>query len=450
MSDNQLAIIPPTASIPHAAEAAVSGLASPHSRRVYAAQIAKFLESAYPISRTGVQSWVRDLRTKGKKSSVTNQSLSAVKLLVRELAERDLLDRTTLHAIESIKGDRQKGVRVGRWLTLEEAKEILTLPEGENEERDRALLSLLLGCGLRRAEIVNLTWGHVGYRWGRMALVDFVGKGNRIRTVAVPKWVEDAINEYSACQTRVLDECEGFMASSLRIGSAVRKENNHVQTSNQMDMHLPATVDAKGRREVRGLSCSGRDSKDNGVLDNEDEFEDELGTTGEYHEREMAYREVASGPDSMRAPIGELLGTVAEDRLTERIGSVRGLPSSSGDGETNGADYPPDFPYPPVSPVAAPSKSPKHSDKIFPLSESGVWWIVKTYAARIGINLAPHDLRRSYAALADEGGAPLKTIQQEMGHASIQTTERYLSSIRSFKPGQGAGDHIRVGKTTLD
>jgi integrase len=41
-------------------------------------------------------------------------------------------------------------------------------------------------------------------------------------------------------------------------------------------------------------------------------------------------------------------------------------------------------------------------------------------------NLAPHDLRRTYAKLAHQGRARLEQIQISLGHASIQTTERYL------------------------
>jgi len=41
-------------------------------------------------------------------------------------------------------------------------------------------------------------------------------------------------------------------------------------------------------------------------------------------------------------------------------------------------------------------------------------------------NLAPHDLRQSYAKLAHHGQAPIEQIQISLGHASIQTTERYL------------------------
>jgi len=44
----------------------------------------------------------------------------------------------------------------------------------------------------------------------------------------------------------------------------------------------------------------------------------------------------------------------------------------------------------------------------------------------LGVALAPHDVRRTFAKLAHKGRAPLEQIQISLGHASIQTTERYL------------------------
>jgi integrase/recombinase XerD len=61
------------------------------------------------------------------------------------------------------------------------------------------------------------------------------------------------------------------------------------------------------------------------------------------------------------------------------------------------------------------------------LAQVGVWWLVKEYAERIGIkNLAPHDLRRTCAKLCRKSGGDLEQIQMLLGHASIQTTEKYL------------------------
>ena len=56
-------------------------------------------------------------------------------------------------------------------------------------KRDRALLSLLLACGLRRHEVAELTTDHLRQREGHWAIVDLSGKGGHVRTVPVPDWV---------------------------------------------------------------------------------------------------------------------------------------------------------------------------------------------------------------------------------------------------------------------
>jgi integrase len=55
------------------------------------------------------------------------------------------------------------------------------------------------------------------------------------------------------------------------------------------------------------------------------------------------------------------------------------------------------------------------------LTSQGIWRVVEKYS-----DVAPHDLRRTYAKLAHRGGAKLDQIQLSLGHASLMTTERYL------------------------
>jgi site-specific recombinase XerD len=60
--------------------------------------------------------------------------------------------------------------------------------------------------------------------------------------------------------------------------------------------------------------------------------------------------------------------------------------------------------------------------------------IVKEYVGAIGVpELAPHDLRRTFARLAFLGGATLEQIKESLGHSSVQTTERYIGSMQDFK-----------------
>lgn len=76
------------------------------------------------------------------------------------------------------------------------------------------------------------------------------------------------------------------------------------------------------------------------------------------------------------------------------------------------------------------------------LSERMIWHIVMKYARSLGLpeKLAPHDLRRTCAKLCRDSGGELEQIQFLLGHASIQTTERYLGSRQNLK--QAVNDRL--------
>jgi integrase len=62
--------------------------------------------------------------------------------------------------------------------------------------RDGAILGLLLGCGLRRSEVVGLTVEQLQMREGRWVIVDLLGKGRRLRTVPVPSWSKQLLDAW--------------------------------------------------------------------------------------------------------------------------------------------------------------------------------------------------------------------------------------------------------------
>ena len=85
--------------------------------------------------------------------------------------------------------------------------------------------------------------------------------------------------------------------------------------------------------------------------------------------------------------------------------------------------------------------------KVFPFAPCHAYTIVRDTARAAGLGeVRPHDLRRSYAQLSREGGADIDQIQKTLGHASIQTTERYLNTHLEMRQGKACGDHIRLLK----
>ena len=70
--------------------------------------------------------------------------------------------------------------------------------DGEDlrSNRDLAMMAVLLGCGLRRAELSALKVEDMQNRQGRWAIVDLVGKGGHVRTVPMPMWVKEAVDRW--------------------------------------------------------------------------------------------------------------------------------------------------------------------------------------------------------------------------------------------------------------
>jgi integrase len=120
-----------------------------------------------------------------------NLRLGAVRRLAYEAADCGLLSADLAAGIRRVKGLKKNGVRMGNWLTDEQARSFWQSPDHARMKgkRDRALLALLLACGLRRHEAANLRVEDLQQREDHWAIVDLVGKGRHIRTVPMPDWV---------------------------------------------------------------------------------------------------------------------------------------------------------------------------------------------------------------------------------------------------------------------
>jgi site-specific recombinase XerD len=273
---------PPSPDLTVVKKLALDAVASPLTRAMYARALDDFLtwcqERRAAFTRAAVLEYRTHLAAELAPASV-NQKLSAIRKLATEAVYAGLLDAAVAQGVRDVKGAQQQGVRAGNWLTKRQAEELLAKPDPTTikGKRDRAILALLIGCGLRREEVSRLAFDHLQQRDGRWCVVDLVGKHGRIRTVPMPPWTQAAIEDWKAAA----DVTGGFL-----------------------------------------------------------------------------FRGVNKG-----------------DRVT---------------GES--------------------------------LTSQGIWRCVEAY----GDGIAPHDLRRTYAKLAHKGGAKLDQIQISLGHASIQTTERYL------------------------
>jgi site-specific recombinase XerD len=269
----------------------LDSVSSPITKRVYNMALDEFLGWFQQAPRPGftkatVSAWRVSLEARGFGSSSIIIRMSAIRKLAGEAADNGLLAPELAAGISRVKSAKSQGIRVGNWLSLRQAQALLSAPDIATLKglRDRAILAVLLGCGLRRSEVAALTFTHVQQRDGRWCIVDLVGKHGRVRTAPMPNWVKVAIDAWTAG---------------------------------------PALTEGRVFRPV--------------------------------------------------------------NRADRMCGNL--------------------------------------------LSEKVVWQLIKPYADAVGVpGIAPHDLRRTCAKLCRAGGGELEQIQLLLGHASVQTTERYLGT----------------------
>lgn len=177
------------------ASTAVQALPSPHTRRAYTREIERYLRSGCTLTREGVLQHLNTLRSAGARPSTLNQALAAIRMLANEAECRGLIPISRLTSIHLIKGAHVRGVRAGKWLSLEESQRLLdTVSRGTCGARNAAIVACLIGCGLRRSEVAALDWSQWQMREGRWCWVDIDGKGGRVRTVPCPRWAARYVN----------------------------------------------------------------------------------------------------------------------------------------------------------------------------------------------------------------------------------------------------------------
>jgi site-specific recombinase XerD len=223
----------------------LDSVSSAHSRRAYDRALSDFLAwyakeaSGRGFTKATVQLYSRRLEEQGLAASTRNVRLSAVRRLAAEAADNGFLPPELAAGISRVKGAKQHGTRTGNWLTVAQAELLISAPDTAKLKgmRDRALLAVLVGCGLRRSEVSALSFAHIQQRDGRWAIVDLHGKGNRLRTVPMPSWTRTAIDQWVA-------------AAALTTGRVFRPMNNRHEIVGELllPQNIMETVSKYGRQ----------------------------------------------------------------------------------------------------------------------------------------------------------------------------------------------------------
>ena len=189
----------------HAKTTVLNSLTSSSGQRTYDHAIREFVswycsEPRLAFNRTVVLRYRIHLEQRGFAPATINLRLAAVRRIAYEAADARLLSPELAAGIRRVKGVRRIGVRLGNWLTPEQSRRLLEsiTPSTAREFRDQAMVAMLIGCGLRRAELLALRLESIQRREEHWVIADLVGKGGHVRTVPVPTWVKNHVDLWTA------------------------------------------------------------------------------------------------------------------------------------------------------------------------------------------------------------------------------------------------------------
>src|SRR5437763_11252197 len=164
--------------------AVLHSLGAASSQESYGHAIDEFIgwycsEPRLSFNRTVVLRYRFFLEQKNLAPSTINVRLAAVRRLAYEAADSGLLSPDLAAGIRRVKGAKKHGIRVGNWLTAEQGRALLSKFDRTalRGKRDYPMVAVLLGCGLRRAELAAAQLQEVQQREDHWVFADLIGKG---------------------------------------------------------------------------------------------------------------------------------------------------------------------------------------------------------------------------------------------------------------------------------
>lgn len=131
-----------------------------------------------------------DLRSK---PATRARKVSTIRVFFKYLASKaKLIETNPAQNLETPKLDK----RLPKYLSLEESKKLIEVTKtasDKNKERDLAIITLFLNCGMRLSELVGINIKDINFSENKL---NVIGKGNKERTIYLNKSCMDAINDY--------------------------------------------------------------------------------------------------------------------------------------------------------------------------------------------------------------------------------------------------------------
>lgn len=127
------------------------------------------------------------------KAATRARKCSTIRIFFNYLSQKaNLIEINPAQNLETPKSDK----RLPKYLNLDQSKKLLEVTANEdnrNFQRDYAIITLFLNCGLRLSELVNINIKDIDFSEARLSVI---GKGNKERTIYLNKACLKAIHEY--------------------------------------------------------------------------------------------------------------------------------------------------------------------------------------------------------------------------------------------------------------
>jgi len=152
------------------------------------------------ITLEDIHSFVSFLAVSNRSKSATRaRKISTIRIFFKYLAVKvKLIDANPAQNLETPKQDK----RMPKYLSLEDSQRLLEVTsheENRNKERDYAIITLFLNCGMRLSELVGINIRDIHFDDCRMTVI---GKGNKERIIYLNKACMNAINQYLAIRPK--------------------------------------------------------------------------------------------------------------------------------------------------------------------------------------------------------------------------------------------------------
>ena len=181
--------------------------ASVHTIKAYRTDLEEFSAYVGPqgwsdIDHVLIRGYLSSLYERGLSKTSVARALAALRSLYRWLAQEGVVDQNPAKLVATPKLPK----KLPRVPTIEEVNTVLDeeMPDSSAfAERDRVILELLYGCGIRNSELIGINLDDI--RWSNEIIL-VRGKGKKERYVPLGESAADAVRAYLPRRQQVIGD----------------------------------------------------------------------------------------------------------------------------------------------------------------------------------------------------------------------------------------------------